>query len=109
MTAFPINAVPAAGWPKPYHYNIMTYRTSKAALNMLALEWTRTLKNDKIKVFILNPGYLATGFGGQPAEQVLQYGGIEPIVGGRFLRTVIEGARDADEGVMIEKDGVVPW
>jgi len=34
----------------------------------------------------------------------------EPSVGGNFIRTVIEGKRDADEGIgMVMGSGVIPW
>jgi NAD(P)-dependent dehydrogenase (short-subunit alcohol dehydrogenase family) len=45
------------------------YRASKAALNMVALEWSRILKNDGVIVHLIDPGMMKTGFGGVPAEQ----------------------------------------
>lgn len=34
---FQFNQSPPAGWPKPYQLNNTTYRTSKTAMNMMAL------------------------------------------------------------------------
>ncbi|ORY26956.1 hypothetical protein BCR39DRAFT_469823 [Naematelia encephala] len=105
----PINLPPSAGWPKQWTFNVTTYRTSKTAGNMMALEWARLLKNDGVKVFLIDPGRLATGLGGEDPASARKSGAGEPIDGGRLVKSVIEGDRDEDEGVLITKGGVIPW
>lgn len=102
----------SVGWPKsPFGagFEITTYRTSKTALNMLAAEWKKVLKPDGVKVHVINPGLLATGLGGYGADALRARGAAEPIVGGRLVKSVIEGQRDGDLGKMVQLDGVVPW
>ena len=36
-------------------------------------------------------------------------GGADPSVGGNFVKDVVEGARDADAGKVINKEGIQPW
>ncbi|OCF32230.1 hypothetical protein I317_05413 [Kwoniella heveanensis CBS 569] len=105
----PINQSPPAGWPKKPTFNITTYRTTKTAMNMMILEWIRVLKNDNVKIHIIDPGLLATNLGGSTPDQLRQMGAREPIEGGRFIKSVIEGKRDGDMGKMIRDGAVVPW
>ncbi len=107
--AYPINHNPPAGWPKPWTPNVTTYRTSKTAGNMMAMEWARVLKNDGVKVLMVDPGYLATGLGKQESETQKRFGAQDPIVGGRLIRSVMEGERDADQGKLITNGGVIFW
>lgn len=88
---FPVNQSPPAGWPKPYTFIMTTYRTSKTAMNMMILEWMRVLKHDGMKIHIIDPGFLATDLGGGDVEVLRSKGAQEPIVGGMFIRTVVEG------------------
>ncbi|WVR00372.1 hypothetical protein IAU59_007515 [Kwoniella sp. CBS 9459] len=105
----PINQSPPAGWPKEPTFNITTYRTTKTAMNMMILEWIRVLKNDDVKIHIIDPGLLATNLGGSTPEQLRKMGAKEPIEGGRFIKSVIEGKRDDDMGKMVRNGSVVPW
>ena len=58
-----------------------------------------------MKVWCISPGQLATGLGGsQEANKKLGAG--DPAIGGDFVRTVIERARDADVGKVILKDRI---
>lgn len=125
-----LNASPEAGWPKPASMNPVTsYRSSKTGLNMLMREWAKMLKNDGVKVFAISPGFLATGLAGVGAEQlkqvsvrsvrdvrselsctdVLQMGALDPSEGGRFIRDVVEGKRDHDDGKAIRATMIQPW
>ena len=45
---------------KYYHVPSLTYRMTKAALNMLAVRQAISLKDDGIKVFAYNPGWVVT-------------------------------------------------
>ncbi|KAK4684319.1 hypothetical protein P7C73_g5865, partial [Tremellales sp. Uapishka_1] len=59
-----INPELPAGWPKPWSFELPSYRASKTALNMIMRDWYRILKNDGVKVWAVSPGFLATDLGG---------------------------------------------
>lgn len=88
---------------------MIAYRSSKTALNMMMLDWVRMLEPDGVRVFCISPGFLATGLGGMGREFMRKVGAGEASVGGGFVRDVVEGRRDGDAGVVINKDGVQPW
>ncbi|KAG0651454.1 Short-chain dehydrogenase reductase tropE [Hyphodiscus hymeniophilus] len=94
----------ASGAPlPPFH----TYEISKAALNMLALIH-RDLFKGEIKVITLDPGFNATNLGGDP-EAMRRGGGGDPAKAGEFIKSVVEGKRDADSNKMINEGGSIPW
>ncbi|KAJ1325161.1 retinol dehydrogenase 14 [Microdochium nivale] len=99
-------------WPKEEldrFSDAMPYRTTKTALNMMMLNFAWQLTNDSVKVWAISPGFLATGLGGQ-ADMLKQRGAGHPSVGGKFIRDVVEGKRDADVGKVVHSDGSVqPW
>lgn len=103
---FPTLPLPA-GWPKKevLPFETIGYRASKTALNMVMLDWNHKLKADGVKVWCVGPGFLATNLGGIP-EMAKQMGGGHPSLGGRLLRSVVEGERDADVGKIVVKDGL---
>lgn len=102
-------AKPPAGWPKPPAWGFTGYRSSKAGLNMLTAEWGRILKEDKVKIWAISPGFLATGLAGAGAEKLKEMGAKDPSEGAEFVRDVIEGGRDADAGKAIRVNDVQPW
>lgn len=122
------NASPVAGWPKRASPSLgmVAYPSSKTghvilhksktsmlircfSLNMLMLQWQRILKNDGVKVFAISPGFLATGLGGDK-EFLKKAGAGDPADGARIVLSVVEGARDNDEGTVVWADGKVqPW
>ncbi|KAL6242812.1 hypothetical protein RBB50_010458 [Rhinocladiella similis] len=105
-----INAIPLAGWPKPHTLNpTEAYRSSKAGLNMMMRQWYRWLKNDGVKVFAVSPGFLATGLAGIGPEKLAQIGALDPAIGGNFVKDVVQGKRDADEGKPINIRGIQQW
>ena len=107
-----LNAAPEAGWPKaPNDRAYPAYRTCKTGLNMMMREWSRVLRNDGVKVWSISPGYLATGiFGkGVSEEEMRKSGAKDPSVGGEFIRDVIEGKRDSEQGKAIRVTMVQPW
>lgn len=106
---FPANAPPQAGWPKPLSGSSMAYRSTKVGLNMVMLEWYRTLKNDGVKVWCISPGLLATNLGGNP-EFLKKIGAQPASIGGEFIRDVVEGKRDVDVGKVVFSGGSnQPW
>jgi len=104
-----MNAPPPKGWPKPPSMAQTAYRSSKAGMNMMMLDWTQSLSVDGVKVFGISPGFLATGLGGMGPEMLKKWGAGDPSIGGVFIKDVVEGKRDEDSGKVINKDGVQPW
>lgn len=115
--------IPPPGWPKPAlipafgtsPYPVLAYRASKAALNMLATEWARVLKDDNVKVFDISPGFLDTGLGKDrvtgDAPPLGKMGAASPQVGGEFLADVVEGKRDGEAWPVrvLRRDVEQPW
>jgi NAD(P)-dependent dehydrogenase (short-subunit alcohol dehydrogenase family) len=109
-TSIFLNTSPPAGWPKPTSYPCYpTYRSSKAAMNMMILEWARVLKNDGVVVHAVDPGLLATSFAGMREEMHAKSNAKDPMISGRFLKSVVEGERDADVGKLLTEGGIIQW
>lgn len=106
----PHYATPPAGWPKEgAPFASLSYRAAKTGLNLVALDWARILKGDGVKVFNVSPGLLATGLGGD-RERLLKRGALDPAVGGKLAKEVIEGKRDEDAGGRVVRgEGIQPW
>lgn len=102
---FPTPDLPA-GWPKEVEFETIGYRCSKTALNMLTLDWSHKLKADKVKVWGVSPGFLATGLG-NIKDRVAAMGGGHPSEGAKVYKDVVEGKRDHQVGKVIMKDGLV--
>ncbi|TVY85264.1 Short-chain dehydrogenase/reductase tropE [Lachnellula suecica] len=105
----PKNASPPAGLPKVQPF--AGYTISKAGLNMLMVQWTRSLKNDGVKVWCVAPGFLATDLGGNK-ELLKKMGAKDPKLGGETIRAVIEGKRDTDVGRVVREylsPPIQPW
>lgn len=104
---FPAPDIPA-GWPKPNPgFEVISYRASKCALNMLMLDWNFKLKADGVKVWCVGPGMNATNLGGYGKEKAAAMGAGHPSAGADIVRRVVEGERDADTGKIVVKDGGV--
>ena len=107
---YPIAAPPPAGWPKPVPIGTTAYRSTKTALNMLMVNLNFFLTEDRVKVWSISPGFLATGLMGVGADALRKRGSGEPAVGGNFIKDVVEGKRDADAGKVVFNDGSnQPW
>ena len=87
-----------------------SYRMSKAALNMLMMQDAKTLGPKGVKVFAVCPGLVESNLRGtsQEARTVGGKAG-DPKVSGRTMLRILEGARDAEAGLFVHKDGVYPW
>ncbi|OCF39799.1 hypothetical protein I317_06408 [Kwoniella heveanensis CBS 569] len=110
---FILNKSPLAGWPKPPQREMWAYKSSKVALNMIMRDWHRLLKNDGVKVWCVNPEFVVTGLGGE-SETLRQMGAGDPSVSGLTVRSIVEGERDDETGLTVQKNappyGVVqPW
>lgn len=122
-----LNTSPEAGWPKNNPVPVIGYRSSKTGLNMVMREWAKVLKNDGVKVFAISPGFLATGLAGVGAEQLkkvsdvgdiqdemqntdrMQMGALDPSEGGNFIKDVVEGKRDHEQGKVIRASAIQAW
>lgn len=98
---------PPSGWPKPNIYMSLAYRASKAAMNMLAIQWHWLLREDGVKTWAIDPGFLATNLAGYEPEELLKKGAQPAWKGGDLIRRIIQGERDADVGKFVAGDGVV--
>lgn len=94
----------ASGTPTPPYY---AYMVSKAALNMMGLCHMEQFGDD-IKVVVLSPGFAETNLGGDP-EAFRKQGAEDPVISGRFIKTVIEGKRESDRKEMLKEEGTFPW
>lgn len=104
---FPTPPQPA-GRPKKIDFEVIGYRCSRTALNMLMLDWNHKLEADGVKVWCVEPGFLATNLGGM-IEEVKKMGAKHPIIGRRIIKRVVEGERDELVGKIVGEAGVVPW
>ncbi|KAI9851750.1 MAG: hypothetical protein M1838_002827 [Thelocarpon superellum] len=98
-----------------YARPFVEYRASKAALNMLVVQYHKDLGAKGIKVWAIDPGALQTNLLQEYIAKVppppMKRGhvpgkaedGAEVVVG------VVEGKRDAEVGKAINKTGVLPW
>lgn len=106
--AWGVNHIPAKGWPKQGFFGMPAYRSAKTGLNMMMREWYRILKDDKVKVWALQPGFLATGLVGDEMTKSIGVPG-DPATAGPFVLGVIEGERDGDVGRVLNRTGIQPW
>jgi NAD(P)-dependent dehydrogenase (short-subunit alcohol dehydrogenase family) len=83
-------------------------RASKAALNMVMVEYANHPKMQGIKVLGADPGFLATNITGDP-DSLRKMGATEPDVGGDVVAAIVKGEKDADVGKVAGRDGSVPW
>lgn len=100
---------PPSGWPMPGGVVLPnSYRASKTALNAMMLTWHWMLKDEGVKVWCVSPGFLATGLAGSK-ESMMDAGAGHASIGGRLITAVVEGARDADVGKVVNGQGVQPF
>lgn len=75
---------------------------------MLMACFHKKLSSEGVKVFGLDPDFLATSLTQAPEEQRAQ-GAVEPEVGASVVLGVLQGKRDSDVGKVVSIDGVGPW
>lgn len=82
---------------------VNAYSVSKAALNMIATEVARELRQSGIPVLTMHPGHVATDMGGPDAP-------IQPAVSARGIADVISSATIEDSGRFLDWQGKeLPW
>jgi NAD(P)-dependent dehydrogenase (short-subunit alcohol dehydrogenase family) len=76
--------------PTSRHYGpyASEYRASKAALNMLVVQYAGRLGREGVKVLGADPAFCATGLAGEP-EALRKLGATEEEVGGGLLRLLL--------------------
>jgi len=75
------------------------YNCSKAALNMLALNYLKRLKDENITVVVTTPGYCATNLNNNSGSRLPQDGAMEIVV----------AATEGKNGTFIKSGNIVPW
>lgn len=105
MASFTHSSDPTSRHYGPYANE---YHASKAAANMLMVQYAGKLGREGFKVLGVDPGFCATDMTGDP-ESLKKMGAAEPEVGGRAVAAVVKGERDADVGKVCAIDGVTPW
>ncbi|KAH8429331.1 putative short chain dehydrogenase/reductase [Aspergillus melleus] len=88
------------------------YRSSKSALNMVALqEWAEVQdEGHPLKIFMMCPGFVRSNLRGCSEEARSGWGKAgDAEVAGNTALSIVEGKRDADVGRVVHKDGVYPW
>ncbi|KAL8689250.1 MAG: hypothetical protein Q9218_005033 [Villophora microphyllina] len=108
-----VGSLSQAADPKSPYYASKTgmrfsnYRASKAALNMLIIEYHKLLEDESFIVHGADPGLVVTNF--MDAEYVRSLGMPGADVGGGTIAEVVKGERDADKGRVVGRYGVSPW
>jgi NAD(P)-dependent dehydrogenase (short-subunit alcohol dehydrogenase family) len=89
----------------------VAYRTSKAALNMLAICENVEYGPKGLKIFIVSPGFVVSNLRGKDEELRTGWGKAEPAeASGAFNLAILRGERDKDVGKFVHKDrGVHSW
>lgn len=101
----------------------LEYRVSKAALNMLMLEYWKRCGAEprvavgggvgvgiKVRVWSADPGANATDFMGEGRAELARSRGIQgPEEGAKVLVGCVVGERDGEEGRVVGAYGVGPW
>lgn len=82
--------------------NLLAYNTSKAALNILTLEYAKELRDTPIKVNASNPGLCATDLTNHSGERTAAQGAVAAV----RLATLPD---DGPTGTFQGDDGPLPW
>lgn len=90
------------------------YKVTKAALNMLTIQWASTLKQEGFTVFAVSPGWLQTDMGSQYADLPVSVGvkhvveimlNMTPKDNGRFRSIKVEGWENGKPGAEKGEEG----
>jgi NAD(P)-dependent dehydrogenase (short-subunit alcohol dehydrogenase family) len=81
----------------------LIYRTSKAALNMAMRSLAGELRQRKVTVIVVSPGWVRTDMGGSSAP-------LSPQESVAAMRRLFDGAKLADSGNFFDRGGhEIPW
>lgn len=84
----------------------LQYRTSKAALNMLTACHHVEYGPQGVKVFAYCPGFTQSNLSGMNTKENGARSAEESV---RPLVSILEGQRDDEAGLFLNKDGIYPW
>ncbi len=84
------------------HAKFIGYCASKAAMNMMTAQLAAELRDTKIKVNSVNPGFTATDLNNNQGTQTIEEGSAETI------RAALLG-NDGPSGQFLETGGQLPW
>eukprot|EP00891_Asterochloris_glomerata_P004408 jgi/Astpho2/4408/Aster-00026 len=95
----------------PMSSRFVAYNSSKAALNMQSAVLANSLKEDKVIVVALNPGWVDTDMGSAAGEEVGMKPPLNPPTSIAGQQRVIAGLKLEDSGrfVDFEKGGDIPY
>ena len=86
------------------------YRSSKAALNMIAIIEARDFGPKGLMVYSMCPGFVVSNLRGEDEESRSGWGDAgDPAESGRLVLSILEGERDGDMGKFVNKNGTYPW
>ena len=81
-------------------YTLVAYSSSKAAVNMLTLQYARAFPG--IRINAVDPGYTSTDLNGHCGTQTVEQGAVA------IVRMALIGA-DGPTGTLVDAAGVEPW
>src|SRR5262249_3203687 len=84
------------------NYNLVTYQSSKTALNAITVALAKELRDTGIKVNSANPGFTATDLNNHRGYQTPEQGAVIAV----RLATL---GPDGPTGTSQDDNGVVPW
>ena len=85
-----------------YHAKALAYNASKVALNMFTVDLAYDLRDTKVRVNSVCPGYTATDLNNHSGHQTIEEGAIALV---RLAQT----SDETPTGGFIHKDGTYPW
>ena len=85
-----------------YHAKALAYNASKAALNMFTVDLAYDLRDTKVKVNSVCPGYTATDLNDHSGHQTIEEGAIAIV-------RLAQSTEGGPNGAYIHKDGTYPW
>lgn len=88
-------------WNSQWDTTALAYCTSKAALNMLSLQWWHVLRPHGIALCMPSPGWMTTPMG--------RPDGKSPDQGAAIVLAVAQRARQSGQPLFMGESGVIPW
>ena len=85
-----------------YHVKILGYNASKVALNMFTVDLAYDLRDTKIKVNSVSPGFVDTDMNNHTGTDTVEEGAIAIV-------HLAQLPDDGPTGSFIHKDGTYPW
>jgi NAD(P)-dependent dehydrogenase (short-subunit alcohol dehydrogenase family) len=84
------------------HYNIITYQSSKTALNAITVAYAKELRETGIKVNAADPGFTATDLNNHRGYRTVEQAAVIAV----RLATL---PADGPTGTFQDENGTIPW